>query len=536
MSDPYLHLSEAAKIVERLNGLPLALAQAGAYIYEMGISPKKYLESYQARTHDIMTQNNDMTYANGSIMATFQISYNAVKARNLMAFRLLTILGFLDNSDVWWELFNLAWQSKAGFAKSESDLLNPEADSQQIGPDYHSESTTGGWLTELAKDETIFNKAIHTLREFYFVRRNAESDSFSIHPVVHQWLRQRLESEDWHANLNAAISLLGRSVPLAHFHEPWILQRRLVAHVDCCLELLLEARDDKIDSPEGFQGLAVLMFDQGAFERAEDLYRRAGEGWSRRRGPDHWQTRRAYHDLGLAYRTLRKYDEAEALWKRLLDACIRTEGAAFTQGACRLLDDLGRLFTLTQRYGEAETHFQRALAGREEQVQNGVRAAPEEPVTFDPELGVADTCRQYGILKQAQGKVEEAEALHQRALAIFRRLLGPNHTWALLSIADLGDISRSRGQLNAAEGFLKSALEGMEEHLGGSHNYTVKIYQDLGELLLMMGRKEEALGLLEKAATGLAALRGQDSAVASEAGEKVRRVRDTDGQEEQLPD
>lgn len=68
---------EAGIIVKRLHGLPLALAQAGAYIYEMGITPKKYLESCEARTHDIMTQNNDITYANGSIMATFQISYDA---------------------------------------------------------------------------------------------------------------------------------------------------------------------------------------------------------------------------------------------------------------------------------------------------------------------------------------------------------------------------------------------------------------------------------------------------------------------------
>ncbi len=91
---------EAGIIVKRLHGLPLALAQAGAYIYEMGITPKKYPESCEARTHDIMTQNNDITYANGSIMATFQISYDAVRARNPMAFELLSLWGFLDNSDV----------------------------------------------------------------------------------------------------------------------------------------------------------------------------------------------------------------------------------------------------------------------------------------------------------------------------------------------------------------------------------------------------------------------------------------------------
>ncbi len=139
-------------------------------------------------------------------------------------------------------------------------------------------------MTKLAKDEVLLDKAIYTLLEFYFVRGNAASDSFSIHPVVHQWLRQRLKTESWHANLNAVISLLERSVPYAHFNEPWILHRRLAAHMDCSLELLEKAKDNQIDSPEGFQELGVLIYDQSAFERAEGLYRRADEGWSRRRG------------------------------------------------------------------------------------------------------------------------------------------------------------------------------------------------------------------------------------------------------------
>ena len=117
----------------------------------------------------------------------------------------------------------------------------------------------------------------------------------------------------------------------AHFHEPWILQRRLAPHVDTCLGLLESGHPDNVDSPDGFQGLVVLMLDQSAFQRAEYLYKKAGEGWERRRGADFWQTRRAYHDLGLAYRTLGKYDKAETLWRRLLDDYFRTEGVLLTQ-------------------------------------------------------------------------------------------------------------------------------------------------------------------------------------------------------------
>ena len=483
--------TEAALIVDRLQGLPLALAQAGAYIYEMGISPRKYLESYEARTFDIMSQNNDITYANGSIMATFQISYDAVKARNPNAFKLLTLWGFLDNSDVWWELLNLALKSKAGFTASESDLESPEIDGRRNAPGQDTHTDRDNWLTELARDELLFNKAIYTLREFFFIRRNAASDGFSIHPVVHQWLRQRLDTTVWHANLTAAVTILGRAVPFAHFHEPWILQRRLAPQVDCCLELLEKAKSDQIDSPEGFQGLAVLVYDQGNHNRAEGLYRKAGEGWSRRRGPNYWQTRRAYNDLGLAYRAQGKYNEAEAVWKQLLADVIRTEGKVPTQTACRLLQDLGSIYTLTKRYQEAEEMFQQALAGREDQLANGVRAAPEEPVILDMELCVGDTCRQYGTLKQAQGDLDNAEALYLRSLSIFEKQLGPKHTWTLLTYADLADISTAKGHLEAAEVLRRRALADMD----------------------LMDRKEDSLALLEKVSKGQFTFRKMDSKI-----------------------
>jgi hypothetical protein len=73
-------------------------------------------------------------------MTTFQISYDAVRAPSPMAFELLSLWGFLDNSDVWWELLNRAWKCKAGFAESESDLQSPEAFDERTGSDYDPES------------------------------------------------------------------------------------------------------------------------------------------------------------------------------------------------------------------------------------------------------------------------------------------------------------------------------------------------------------------------------------------------------------
>lgn len=369
--------------------------------------------------------------------------------------------------------------------------------------DETGEETGSNWLTDLAKDEVAFNQAISTLREFYFIRRNEAIDSLSIHPVVHSWLRQRTSPKDWHSNLSAAITLLGRAVPFAHFKEPWILHRRLAVHVQTILELLRSPTTDQVDSPEGFGGLSVMMFDQCNFEAAEGLYRRSGEAWERRLGFNAWQTRRTYHDLALVYRTLCKYDVAETLWKKLLEESLRSEGYPLTKGACRILADLGRLYTMTKRYDEAETHFSQALEVREGHAEsNTARTAAGEPIKLDLGLALGDTCRMYGILKQETGNFEEAETLYQRSLEIFKKKLEANHTWALLVVADLGQVSIAKGDLEKAEMYLRSAMVGMEEQLGTSHNYTVKLYQDLGDLLTKLERREEALILIAKAAKG----------------------------------
>lgn len=70
--------------------------------------------------------------------------------------------------------------------------------------------------------------------------------------------------------------------------------------------------------------------------------------------------------MGLAYRTLGKHDEAEAPWKRLLDACTCTEGTIPIQGFYRSLNNLSRLFTITRRDEKAKLNFERALTERKD--------------------------------------------------------------------------------------------------------------------------------------------------------------------------
>ena len=66
----------------------------------MDMISKEHLKSYDSCTHDTMTQHNRLTYANRSTMDILHPCYGAVRSRILMAFQLLTFLGFLVKFDV----------------------------------------------------------------------------------------------------------------------------------------------------------------------------------------------------------------------------------------------------------------------------------------------------------------------------------------------------------------------------------------------------------------------------------------------------
>ena len=56
-----------------------------------------------------------------------------------------------------------------------------------------------------------------------------------------------------------------------------------------------------------------------------------------------------------------------------------------------------------------------------------------------------------GIVLFRQGKYEEAEAMHQRALQVEGKVLAPEHPDTLMSINNLGNVLHSQGKYEKAE-------------------------------------------------------------------------------------
>ena len=77
--------------------LPLAIEQAGAYIWAHGSALDQYLAEYKTNFQAVMQSRPEGLDGYATVYTTWQISLEAIKAENLQAAQLLLLYGFLSN-------------------------------------------------------------------------------------------------------------------------------------------------------------------------------------------------------------------------------------------------------------------------------------------------------------------------------------------------------------------------------------------------------------------------------------------------------
>ena len=81
----------------------------------------------------------------------------------------------------------------------------------------------------------------------------------------------------------------------------------------------------------------------------------------------------------------------------------------------------------------------------------------------------ATSCNNLAAVYHAQGRYSEAEPLHQRALAIRERVLGPDHPDTATSCNNLAGVYHDQGRYSEAELLYQRALAIRERVLGPDH-------------------------------------------------------------------
>lgn len=152
----------AEQIVQEMDGLPLAIDQAAAYIEETPCSLESYLNAYRSRRMELLKERGNDPYKHHPVTTTWSLNFEQVEQHDPAAADLLHVLVFLAPDAI------------------PEDLLM--AGASELGPQ----------LADIATDTTLLDKPIRTLSRFSLVKRNTDLGSLSIHRLVQDVLKTRM--------------------------------------------------------------------------------------------------------------------------------------------------------------------------------------------------------------------------------------------------------------------------------------------------------------------------------------------------------
>ena len=191
---------EAGKMISTLGGIALAIVQAGAVIRSGLSSLWTYCEEFK-RQKERLLQHKLVGGSSGydqTVWTTLEISLDKIHSMGgeaVLALDLLDIISFWHFDSISEKLFAIAWKH------------NRLKNSYERYSDLSCliDCKTDIW------DSTSFRQARQTLASFSLISVDARTQHISMHPLVHVWARNRIET-NLRANIyKAAASIIALS-------------------------------------------------------------------------------------------------------------------------------------------------------------------------------------------------------------------------------------------------------------------------------------------------------------------------------------
>ena len=253
------------------------------------------------------------------------------------------------------------------------------------------------------------------------------------------------------------------------------------ATADSLLRRSTALRRRQTDAPApglaaGLTHRATALRKRGRYAEAESLAREALDMRRTLHGPSHPGVAASLNELGEALEQQGEYDRADALYRRALSA-YRTDSTS--ADAADALGNLARVQREKSKFAVAESLHQRALALRR------TRLGPEHPKTIES-LGHLATTVEW------QGRVAAAESLKQRVVDRRRALLGPDHPATVAARNDLGILLRKNGRYAEAESIFRDVFAAHKRRHGREHPRTAVMMSNWAQTLAAQGRYETA--------------------------------------------
>ncbi len=287
----------ASTIVEEMDGLPLAIDQAGAYIEETHCSLAAYLKSYQKRRHELLRQRGAVNKDHPDAVATtWSLNFEQVEHQSPIAADLLRFLAFLA----------------------------PEAIPEELI--VKGANKLGEELEPIAADETRLDEAIGILRRFSLVQRESEKHTLFIHRLVQAILKASMTDElrrQWAERTVRAVNHAFPGVEVA----TWPQCERLLPHALACAELINEHTLALSGAARLLNETGRFLNDHAQYMQAKPLLERALAIHEQVLGPNHPDTAQSLNNLAGLYYRQGNSEQAKPLYERALTIMEKTLGS-----------------------------------------------------------------------------------------------------------------------------------------------------------------------------------------------------------------
>ena len=437
-----------------MDGLPLALDQAGAYIEEQVLSLEEYLDLFRTEKAELLQERGQLDPDHPSVTVTFTLAFEKVATANPTAADLVRACAFLAPDAIPEEIFR------------------------------EGAEAFGEPLSTLAESKLALSQAIAEAARFSLISRNPQAKTLTIHRLVQEVLRSAMDDNSQRRWAEQVVEAVTTVFPNGDF-ENWGQCDRIITQAQATTQLII---DDGLASETAallLNRTGYYYESQGRYGDAEPLCLDALAMRKQLLGKAHPAVATSLNTLAGLYKSQGRYGDAEPLYLEALAMRKQLLGEAHPAVATSL-NNLALLYKSQGRYGDAEPLYLEALAMRKQ-------------LLGETHPYVATSLNNLALLYNFQGRYGDAEPLYLEALAMRKQLLGEAHPDVATSLNNLALLYKSQGRYGDAEPLCLEALAMRKQLLGKAHPAVANSLLNLGALRYDQGRYREALALLLQA-------------------------------------
>jgi hypothetical protein len=233
--------SMAKEITAQLDGLPLALDQAGAYIEETGCGLSRYLELYRSYALELLRHRGALPSDHPDpVGTTWVLSFENIAKANAAAAELLRFCAFLHPEGISEEVFNKG--------------------ALELGP----------VLGPVGSDAFALNRSISEILKYSLLRRDPDTKILEIHRLVQAVLKQGMGETTQRLWAERAIRAMNRAFHCIEFSN-WAIRERLLPQAQACAELINQWGFEFLEAAELLNGAGFYLSERGRYTEAAPL-------------------------------------------------------------------------------------------------------------------------------------------------------------------------------------------------------------------------------------------------------------------------